>query len=100
MKKVFAALLVGALWMGMGAPASADPVEKAARGVINTFTGLLEIPKVMYEDSVNENPLFGCTFGFFHGCGAAVYRTGAGLIDFFTFPFKPYDDHIVPEYVF
>ena len=100
MKKVFAALMVGAFLIAVGAPASADPLEKAARGAINTTTGWLEIPKVMYEDSVNENPLFGCTFGFFHGCATAIYRTGAGLVDIATSPFKPYDEHIVPEYAF
>lgn len=100
MKKVFATLLVGALLLSMGAPASADPVEKAARGTINVLTGWLEIPKVVYEDSVNENPLFGMTFGILHGAAGAVYRTGSGLIDIVTAPFKPYDVHIVPEYVF
>ena len=100
MKKVFAALMVGACLLSIGRVVSADPAEKAARGVINTTTGWLEIPKVMYEDSVNENPIFGCTFGFFHGCGAAIYRTAAGLVDIATFPFKPYDEHIVPEYAY
>lgn len=100
MKKVCAVIVVGFFILGWSANATADPAEKAARGTINFLTGWLEIPKVIYEDSVNENPLFGMTFGLFHGAGAAIYRMGAGVIDIVTFPFKPYDDHIVPEYVF
>lgn len=100
MKKVLAAGIVAIILFAVGTAANADPVEKAARGIINVTTGWLEIPKVIYQDSVNENPLFGATFGLLHGAGCAIYRTGAGLIDIVTCPFKPYDEHIVPEYVF
>lgn len=100
MKKALAAVFAAAVVIAATAPVSADPLDKLARGAINTATGWIEIPKVMYEDCVNENILFGLTFGLFHGAATGIYRTGAGLIDIVTFPLKPYDEHIVPEYVF
>lgn len=100
MKKGLVLLMVGLFLLGSTIPANADPVDKLGRGTINALTGWLEIPKTIYEDSADKNPIFGGTFGLLHGAGAAIFRTAAGIIDIVTFPFPPYDDHIVPEYVF
>lgn len=101
MKKVLAMLLIGLFVVGGTAiTADADPIDKLGRGTVNALTGLLEVPKTIYQDSVDVNPLFGATFGLLHGAAAALFRTGSGVVDIVTFPLAPYDVHIVPEYVF
>lgn len=100
MKKALAIVLTGLFFVGVSGVAKADPLDKLGRGSINVLTGWLEIPKTVYEDSADNNPLFGATFGLLHGAGCALYRTGAGLVDIVTAPIPPYDNHIVPEYVF
>lgn len=101
MKKGFTILMVGLLFLGgVAFEANADPLDKLGRGSINVLTGVLEVPKTIFQDSVDKNPLFGGTFGVLHGGANALFRVGAGAIDILTFPFAPYDVHIVPEYVF
>lgn len=94
---LLALFLVGV--MGINAQAE-DSIDKLGRGSVNVLTGWLEIPKTVYEDSVDKNPLFGGTFGIVHGAANAIYRTAAGIADIATAPFPPYDQYIIPEYVF
>jgi len=100
MKKVFMLFLVGFFLLGSIGVAKADPIDKLGRGVVNVLTCWLEIPVTVFEDSVDINPLFGGTFGIVHGCGRTLYRAGAGIVDIVLFPFPPFDDHIIPEFVF
>lgn len=83
--------------------------ERFGRGVINIFSSPLELPAQMYDRAVyyedkSENPL-ATIGGFIEGIpmGILVYfpwRLGAGLYDFFTFPFHRCDPCIIyPDYV-
>ena len=78
-------------------------IKKLERGAINTVTGWLEVPKVIYETSVEENVLSGLTFGFVEGCGLAIVRIGAGIYEVLTFPFEVPEGYVPvlePEFVF
>ena len=76
---------------------------KLKRGVINFLTGWVEIPKNIYDTSVEKNKLSGCTIGLIDGIGMAIVRTGAGLYEMTTFPWPIPEDYQVilePEFVF
>lgn len=62
-------------------------LEKLVRGTVNTFTGWVEIPKNIYNTSVEENMVSGVTKGTISGLGMAVVRTGCGVYEVVTFPF-------------
>ncbi len=79
------------------------PFRKLGRGLTNTLTGWLELPKAVYETSVNHNALAGLTLGLATGAGLSIVRMGAGIYEVATFPFevpKDYDPILNPEYVF
>jgi putative exosortase-associated protein (TIGR04073 family) len=65
-------------------------VEKGKQGIINTFTGWLEIPVQIskgYKQGVGEegkNNLLGGVLGFFRGLGHGVGRTASGLFQLVT----------------
>lgn len=80
-----------------------DPFTKLGRGVANTLTGWVELPKNIYDTSVQENAFSGITMGLAKGVGMTVVRTGAGLYEIATFPFPLPEDFrpiLEPEYVF
>ena len=77
--------------------------KKLIRGTINTITGWVEIPKNIYDTSVEENLLAGTTLGTIKGLGMAIVRTGSGVYEVVTFPFpvpENYDPILYPSYVF
>lgn len=80
-----------------------DPFTKLGRGVANTLTGWVEIPKNIYDTSVQDNALAGMTLGLAKGAGMTLVRTGAGIFEVATFPFPLPEDYkpiLEPEYVF
>ena len=80
-----------------------DPFTKLGRGVANTLTGWVELPKNIYNTSVQDNAFTGVTLGLARGVGMSVVRTGAGLFEILTFPFPVPQDYrptLEPEYVF
>lgn len=80
-----------------------DAFTKLGRGVANTLTGWVELPKNIYNVSVEENALAGVTLGLAKGAGMTIVRTGAGLYEIATFPFplpQDYKPILEPEYVF
>ena len=80
-----------------------DPAKKLARGVVNVLTGWVEIPKNIYDTSVEDNVFSGLTIGLAKGLGMAIVRTGAGVYEAITFPFpipEEYAPVLEPEYVF
>lgn len=76
--------------------------HKFIRGVTNTFTGWVEIPKQMYLRTSEGPPVIGAVQGVMEGIGMAFARTTAGLYEVATFPvplpwhYKPLFE---PEYV-
>ncbi|MCG3175972.1 MAG: hypothetical protein MOGMAGMI_00910 [Candidatus Omnitrophica bacterium] len=80
-----------------------DAFTKLGRGVANTFTGWVELPKSVYTKSNEQNAVSGATVGLAEGVGMAIVRTGAGIFDVITFPFPVPEDYkpvLEPEYVF
>ena len=80
-----------------------DAFTKLGRGVANVLTGWVEIPKNVYNVSVEENALTGATLGLAKGAGMTIVRTGAGIFEIATFPFplpQDYKPILEPEYVF
>lgn len=77
-------------------------LRKLGRGVANILTGWIELPKTIYETSVEENIGMGLSVGLAKGLGMTVIRTGAGIYDTVTFPFPiptDYEPLLEPEYV-
>lgn len=80
-----------------------DPFTKLGRGVANTLTGWVELPKNIYQTSVEDNAFAGMTLGLAKGAGMTIVRTGAGIYEIATFPFplpEEYKPILEPEYVF
>ena len=80
-----------------------DAFTKLGRGVANTLTGWIELPKTIYNTSKDENALSGMTLGLAKGAGLSIVRTGAGIFEVATFPFplpENYKPILEPEYVF
>lgn len=97
-------LLIGTLSFALsGACFAQDAFTKLGRGIANTLTGWVEIPKNVYTTSVEDNPLAGVTLGLAKGAGMTLVRTGAGIYEIVTFPFplpEAYKPILEPEYVF
>ncbi|MFC1806960.1 exosortase system-associated protein, TIGR04073 family [Candidatus Omnitrophota bacterium] len=78
--------------------------KKLGRGIVNVATGWVELPKNIYDTSVEtNNPLMGITYGTLKGVGMTVVRTGAGAYDVATFLFpvpSEYEPLLTPEFVF
>ncbi|NQT95233.1 MAG: exosortase system-associated protein, TIGR04073 family [Candidatus Omnitrophica bacterium] len=78
--------------------------KKLGRGIVNIATGWIELPKNIYDTSVEtNNPLMGITYGTLKGLGMTVVRTGAGVYDTATFLFpvpQDYQPILEPEFVF
>lgn len=78
--------------------------DKFRRGVINTLTGWIEIPKKIIETSKEENLFKGLTIGLAKGVGNGVARTAVGLCETTTFiapiPKSNYKSIIEPEHLF
>ena len=80
-----------------------DPAKKLGRGIANILTGWVEIPKNIYNTSIEANPLVGLTVGTAKGIGMSIVRTGAGVYELITFPFPLPEDYmpiLEPEFVF
>ena len=79
-----------------------DMSKKLGRGVANILTGWIELPKNIYDTSVEENAFSGITMGLARGVGMTVVRTGAGVYEAVTFPFplpEGYEPIVEPEYL-
>ena len=80
-----------------------DPFTKLGRGVANTLTGWIELPKNIYNTGTESNAFAGVTLGLARGVGMTVVRTAAGIYDVVTFPFplpQDYKPILQPEYAF
>jgi len=102
--KGFAIILVAFIILGAASNCFAqDAAKKLGRGLGNILTGWVELPKNIYDTSVEQNVLAGLTIGLAKGVGMTVVRTGAGVYDTATFPFPLPEDYkplIEPEFVF
>ena len=82
---------------------ASDAFTKLGRGLANTLTGWVELPKNVYNTSKEDNAFAGMTLGLAKGAGMTLVRTGAGIYEIATFPFPLPEDYkpiLEPEYVF
>jgi len=102
--KIFVACFVVVAMLGFATQCYAqDPAKKLGRGLANIVTGWVELPKNIYDTSVEENVLAGLTMGLAKGVGMTIVRTGAGVYETVTFPFPIPEDYqpvLEPEFVF
>ncbi len=76
--------------------------HKLVRGVANTVTGWVEMPKQMYLKTTQGPPVIGTLQGIVEGVGLGFARTTAGLYEIATFPVPlpmHYEPLFQPEYV-
>ena len=76
--------------------------QKFIRGVTNTFTGWVEMPKQVYLRTTKGPLVTGVVQGILGGIGMSFARTSAGLYDIATFPLPlpwHYGPLLEPEYV-
>ena len=95
--------IVALLVISTGVCFASDPFTKLGRGVANTLTGWVELPKNIYNMSVEDNAFAGMTLGLAKGAGMTLVRTGAGIYEIATFPFplpENFRPILEPEYVF
>jgi putative exosortase-associated protein (TIGR04073 family) len=84
-------------------PCFADPMQKLGRGLVNTLTGVVEIPKKVYMISKDDNVLLGLTWGLVKGAAVGLLRTACGVYETLTFPIPApadYEPIMDPEFVF
>jgi len=75
------------------------PISKAGDGVLNVVSAWVDIPESITDESADSNLLTGWTIGLGKGVVSGVTRGAAGLVDFGTCAFPPYDKPMVtPEY--
>ena len=98
-----AGVLIGLMLLVSSACFAQDAFSKLGRGVANTLTGWVELPKNVYDTSREDNAFAGMTLGLAKGAGMTLVRTGAGIFEIATFPFPLPEDYrpiLEPEYVF
>ena len=94
-------VMVGAAAVLPAAAYADNALTKLTRGVVNTATGVLEIPLQTMDNDIKGNALVSATGGFASGVASAVTRTVSGIWDIVTFVLPPYDKPLVkPETLF
>ena len=84
-------------------PCFADVWRKLGRGLSNTVTGVVEVPKKVILISKEDNVLLGLTWGLVKGATVGLLRTAVGVYETVTFPIPApadYEPIIHPEFVF
>jgi len=79
-----------------------DMTRKLGRGVGNILTGWIELPKNIYDTSVEDNVFAGIILGTAKGIGMTVMRTIVGAYETVTFPLPLPEDYtpiVEPEFV-
>ena len=99
-----AVFMAGVLVSGLVAAAAAEEMvspaaaQKAVRGLANTGLGVVvELPKIVYYDTLEDGPLYGLTVGVLEGLSWGIARTLVGIYEVVTFPF-PVPEEYRPIY--
>jgi len=76
--------------------------EKAVRGMANAGLGVVvELPKTVYYDTLEDGPLYGLTVGVLEGLSWGIARMLVGIYEVVTFPFpapEGYRPILTPAY--
>jgi len=87
MKRLTSLLLVIALVLSVAHVGYAQTApKKLGRGIINTLTGIMEVPADVLKTSKAEGVPMGITVGLGRGLVKGICRTLAGLYEIVTFP--------------
>jgi putative exosortase-associated protein (TIGR04073 family) len=70
-------------------------MHKLGRGIVNLFTGFVEVPKNIAREWRKTDPFTGLVLGFIKGAGWGLSRTAAGAYEIVTFPL-PVPEGYVP----
>ena len=96
---VIGGLVARAMAEEMVPPAAA---EKAVRGMANAGLGVVvEFPKTVYYDTLEDGPLYGLTVGVLEGLSWGIARTLVGIYEVVTFPFPAPEEYrpiLTPAY--
>jgi len=103
MKKSLVVILVALMIVTITSSCYAqDMTRKLGRGVGNILTGWIELPKNIYDTSVESNVFAGLTLGTAKGIGMTVMRAVVGAYETVTFPIPLPEDYkpiVEPEFV-
>ena len=102
LKKIMLSLLIGMILLQSTTLAAQTRKRKLLRGAVNTLTGWIELPKNIYDKTVEDNLATGLTAGLIGGVGMSVVRTGTGVYEVITFPVpcpENYEPILEPEFV-
>ena len=80
-----------------------DMLRKLGRGVGNVATGVLEIPKSIHENLMDEGPAAAVTYGVLDGLYKSLVRMTVGVFEVATFPIPfpaEYAPIVEPEFLF
>lgn len=87
MKRIASVLLVITLSISFATAGYAqNPPAKLGRGLINTLTGMWELPVNILKTCKSEGAATGLTVGLVRGLVLGVYRTLVGVYEVVTFP--------------
>jgi len=81
---------------------SSHMMHKLGRGLVNVFTGWVEVPKNIASSWKRTDPVTGTVVGFIKGVGWAWGRTCSGVYDIVTFPLPVPEGYVPlmePEFV-
>lgn len=106
MKKIFKSLLLLSalaffspqVVMAQAENYPTQAAEKLTRGIANTATGFVELPKTMILASQKEGIAYGVTTGLLTGLLNVVGRTVLGIMDVVTFAI-PTGPTVNPRYI-
>ncbi len=77
-------------------------MHKLGRGIVNLFTGVVEVPKNIAHEWRKSDPFSGLVVGFIKGVGWGICRSAAGAYEIVTFPLPVPEGYIPimePEFV-
>jgi len=95
---LFAALFVLSVPSAMANDYGSQVADKFSRGLANTVTGWVELPKNIVNTSKESNVGMGITVGLVKGVLQTVGRTVVGAVELVTF-FIPSPEYVQPRYV-
>lgn len=96
-------IIYGLLTVNCGFVYAGDPIRKLGRGVANTATGWIELPKEIMLETERSGDIGGLIVAPFKGIAKAIGRTLVGIYDVATFLIplpRYYEPLIEPELVF
>ena len=100
MRNILSILLILAIISVAPSAYAQDAGSKLLRGIVNTTTGVLELPITVYRISKTDGYPTALTYGMAKGLVNAVLRTAVGVYEVVTFPVpmpEGYESIMVPD---